>query len=263
MMQSTLTEPASTAVAGRDLKANVEEFLARGFTVIPNVLTADQIETGKRLLTDLFDREREIATQRGWRNATYQCSYMLPGKHEFFRKLPMNPITLGFARAILGADCILSSLNGLTMSPGGPNQDLHLDQNEHTPGIVININATHTLDDFTKENGATRIVPMSQLRTGKNRKFSDEESNTVQIEAPAGSVIAFNGGAIHAGSANRTKSLRRCLHAFFTRPWVKSQWDYTRSFTPEIAAALSDDEKKLFGFQCKEPAYDLKTDQII
>jgi ectoine hydroxylase-related dioxygenase (phytanoyl-CoA dioxygenase family) len=244
-------------------QSNVDEFLARGFTVIPNVMSAHQIETGRRLLNEIFEREQAVAQERGWRNATYQCSYLLPGKHEFFRALPANPITLGFVRAILGDDCILSSLNGLTMAPGGLNQNLHLDQAEHTPGIVININATHTLDDFTKENGATRIIPMSHQRTGTNRNFSDEEHNAVQIEAPAGSLIAFNGGAIHAGSANRTNSLRRCLHAFYTRPWVRPQWDFKRSFTPEIIATLTDEQKRLFGFQAHEPAYDLKTNEII
>ena len=203
IMQDTLVQPIADPSSAIDFQPHVEEFLQRGFTVIPNVLTPEQVEIGKQLLTDLFDREHVIAEQRGWRNATYQCCYMLPGKHEFFRKLPMNPITLSFVRKVLGNDCVLSSLNGLTMAPGGPNQTLHLDQAEHTPGIVININATHTLDDFTKENGAMRIVPLSHLRTGRNRNFTDEEANTIQIEAPAGSVIAFNGGAIHAGSATK------------------------------------------------------------
>src|SRR5581483_5883240 len=136
-MQTTLDQPPAIA----NLDAHVEQFLEEGFTVIPNVLTREQIETGRRLLNELFQREHDVAGVRGWRNATYQCAYMLLGKHEFFRKLPFNPITLGFVRKILGDDCILSSLNGLTMAPGGPNQTLHLDQNEHTPGIVININA--------------------------------------------------------------------------------------------------------------------------
>ena len=230
--------------------------------MIPNVLTPEQVETGRQLLTDLFEREKDVAEKRGWRNATYQCCYMLPGKHEFFRKLPLNARTLGFVRAVLGDDCILSSLNGLTMAPGGPNQALHLDQPEHTPGIVININATHTLDDFTKDNGATRIVPMSQTRSGKNRNFSDEEKNTIQIEAPSGSLIAFNGGAIHAGSANRTNQLRRCLHAYYTRPWAKPQWDYRRSLPSEIVAGMSADEKRLYGFESMEQVYDLKTDEV-
>src|SRR5262245_60508477 len=176
-MHATIPTPSPTRSDA--FAANVAEFLERGFTVIPNVLTAEQVELGWKLLTELFEREAAVAEKRGWRNATYQVSYLLPGKHAFFRALPTNPITLGFVQQILGNDCILSSLNGLTMSPGGPDQNLHLDQPEHTPGIVININATHTLDDFTKENGATRIVPFSHTRTGKNRHFTDEEPNTV------------------------------------------------------------------------------------
>jgi ectoine hydroxylase-related dioxygenase (phytanoyl-CoA dioxygenase family) len=262
MMYTTTSESIVTAPKIPDLISRVEEFLERGFTVIPNVLSREQVETGRQLLTDLFERESDIATKRGWKNATYQCSYMLPGKHEFFRFVPTNPITLSFVRAILGQDCYLSSLNGLTMAPGGPDQTLHLDQAEHTPGIVININVTHPLDDFTKENGATRIVPMSQHRSGRNRNFTDEEQNAVQVEAPAGSVIAFNGGAIHAGSANRTRNLRRCLHAFYTRAWVRPQWDYTRSFTPEVIATLSDEQRRLFGFIRSEQVYDLATDEV-
>lgn len=262
-MQDTLMPALETETVGDDFEPHVAEFLERGYTVIPNILTPQQVQTARRLITEVFERERDIATQRGWSNATYQCSYMLPGKHAFFRKLPSNPKTLSFVRRILGNDCILSSLNGLTMAPGGPDQPLHLDQAEHTPGIVININATHTLDDFTTQNGATRIVPKSHLRTGKNRRFDDLESQTIQIEAPAGSLIAFNGGAIHAGSANKTSQLRRCLHAFYTRPWAKAQWDFKRSFTPQIVSELTDDEKRLFGFMSREPAYDLSIDQIV
>ena len=259
-MNSTLAPPAASD-ASHDFQQHVDEFLERGFTVIPNVLTREQVELGKQLLTELFEREKVVAQKHGWRNATYQCCYMLPGKHEFFRKLPLNPITISFARKILGDDCILSSLNGLTMAPGGPNQVLHLDQPEHTPGIVININATHTLDDFTKENGATRIVPASHMRSGRNRDFAGEEKHTIQIEAPAGSLIAFNGGCIHAGSANRTDKLRRCLHAYYTRAWAKPQWDFRRSFTPEIVATMSVEEKRLYGFQSMEQVYDLARDE--
>src|SRR5437667_12119509 len=113
-MHTTFSQPMSAV----DLQPHIEEFLQRGFTVIRNVLSAEQIETGKQLLTELFERERDVASKRGWRNATYQCCYMLPGKHEFFRKLPFNPITLGFVHKILGPECLLSSLNGLTMAPG-------------------------------------------------------------------------------------------------------------------------------------------------
>ena len=261
-MQTTFSQPVSGSTVARDFQPHVEEFLARihGDPECSHPGANRDRQTIAHRIVRARSRNRH-PTRLAQRHLPVQLH--APGQA---RILPRLADASGHAwirsrdsRGRLHPE----QLEWADDAPGGPNQDLHLDQAEHTPGIVININATHTLDDFTKENGATRIVPLSQLRTGKNRKFSDEESNTVQIEAPAGSVIAFNGGAIHAGSANRTQSLRRCAHAFYTRPWVKSQWDYTRSFTPEIIATLSDEQRRLFGFTSKEPAYDLKSDQII
>jgi ectoine hydroxylase-related dioxygenase (phytanoyl-CoA dioxygenase family) len=75
-------------------------------------------------------------------------------------------------------------------------------------------------------------------------------------------LIAFNGGLVHAGSANRTEKLRRCLHAYYTRPWCRVQWDYTRSLTPDVVATLSADQRKLFGFEAGTQWYDAATDEV-
>src|SRR5206468_12420908 len=114
--------------------------------------------------TGIFEKESTIGTHRGWHTAQYKCSYMLPQKHEFFRGIPMNPRLLSLMRKVLGDNCMLSSLNGLTMLPRGQTQALHLDQHDFVPNLVININALHTLDDFTRENGCTRVVPGSHQR---------------------------------------------------------------------------------------------------
>ena len=128
---------------------------------------------------------------------------MLPQKHEFFRQVPFNPRVLPLARKVLGENCILSSLNGLTMLPHGETQPLHLDQPDHVPNLVININALYTLDDFTRENGCTRIVPGSHNRAPGTKIDRDkDERKAIYLEAPRGSLIAFNGGLVHAGSAN-------------------------------------------------------------
>ena len=188
---------------------------------------------------------------------------MLPQKHELFRRMPLNPKLLPLMRKLLGEDCVMSSLNGLTMSPGGDTQKLHLDQHEHVPGVVININALHALDDFTKANGCTRVVPFSHDRPpGTPIDHEQDERDAVYLEAPAGSVIAFNGGLVHAGSANTTQGLRRCLHFYYTRPWVRTQWDYPASFSPDVVAGLSDEQKRLFGFYSPEQRYDYRTHDV-
>jgi ectoine hydroxylase-related dioxygenase (phytanoyl-CoA dioxygenase family) len=72
-------------------------------------------------------------------------------------------------------------------------------------------------------------------------------------------LIAFNGGLVHAGSANRTDRLRRCSHAYFTRPWCRPQWDIPRSLSTEVRNTLSDEQKRLFGFGAGTQWYDSAT----
>jgi len=113
---------------------------------------------------------------------------------------------------------------------------------------VLNINAMYCLDEFTVENGATRIVPGSH-----NRIFDRAidpatfEGETIRLTARAGSLVAFNGGLWHAGSANKTTGYRRALHAYYSRSWVKPQWDMTRSLTDDTITALTDEEKRIYG----------------
>ncbi|MCW8133431.1 MAG: hypothetical protein KIS92_24015, partial [Planctomycetota bacterium] len=65
-----------------------------------------------------------------------------------------------------------------------------------------------------------------------------------------------NGGLWHAGSANRTQQNRRALHLFYSRSWVRPQWDYPKSLTPDVVAAMSQEEKQLFGFFAQPGWYD-------
>jgi ectoine hydroxylase-related dioxygenase (phytanoyl-CoA dioxygenase family) len=166
---------------------------------------------------------------------------------------------------LLGEHGVLASLNGLSMTPGGKPQDLHIDQSETIPGSVLYINALHTLDGFTRENGCTRVVPFSQDRQWRKGAMDLPalEKEVVYLEAPAGSLIAYNGGLFHAGSQNQTSMPRRCIHAFFSRPWVRPQWDYTRSLSPDVIASLTEEQKRLFGFYAQAGWYDYKTDDVV
>src|SRR5690349_11257835 len=148
----------------QDIERHAKEIETQGYTIVENVLTLDQVEQARTTLARILEEEKDVGTRRGWQNDSWRVSYMLPQKDEMFRQLPMNPRVLPLMQRVLGKTCVLSSLNGLTMSPGGKTQQLHLDQPEHIPGLVLNVNALHTLDDFTRANGCTRVVPGSQHR---------------------------------------------------------------------------------------------------
>ena len=76
------------------------------------------------------------------------------------------------------------------------------------------------LDDFTEENGATRVVPGSHLWDGQpeQRKVYPGE---VQATGTAGTVVVFDSRLFHAGGANRSAAPRRGLTVFFCRSWAK------------------------------------------
>ena len=245
------------------LEEHAEELRTRGYTIVESVLDADQLAETNAALDQIFETEYELGLDRGWRNEVYQVAYMLPQKHPLFRSFPLNPKVLPLMQLLLGNRCVLGSLNGLSMTPGGETQRMHLDQTETVPGALLYINALHALDDFTRANGCTRVVPFSQ-----NRPFSRQmdpaeyEGEAVYLEAPAGSLIAYNGGLWHAGSQNTTDKRRRAIHAFFHKPWVRSQWDYPRSLSAEVIAELTPAQKRLFGFYSRTMWYDYRTDSM-
>jgi len=248
----------------KPLEHYAAELTEQGYTIMEGVLDARQTQEARDALQEIFNRESGIAVQRKWHTAQHQAAYMLPEKHELFRQLPLNEPVLSLMRLLLGERCVLSSLNGLTMVPGGEDQPLHLDQPETIPGQVLAINAMHCLDDFTVANGATRVIPGSQNRVlppGMERGAF--ESETIRLEAPAGSLIAFNGGLWHAGSRNTTDQPRRAIHAYYCRPWIVPQWNYPRSLSPEVTATLSDEQKRLFGYYAEPMWYDSHTDQFM
>jgi ectoine hydroxylase-related dioxygenase (phytanoyl-CoA dioxygenase family) len=260
-MISTLTAPAEPA----SLEKHAAELRTNGYTIVENILTPEQVQTARDLVEQIFKDEHDLAIERGWRNNRYQVSYMLPQKHELFRQLPLHPTVIGLVRAVMGPKVVMSSFNAMTMMPGGESQELHMDQPDRVPGTVLNINAMYVLDPFTQENGCTRGIPGSQdwaMDTPINK--AELEKQVTWLEAPVGSLIAFNGGMLHAGSANKSKNLRRVLHAYYCRSWVRPQWDFARSLTPDIQATLTDEQKRLFGIRNRDARYDAKlNDRIV
>lgn len=81
------------------------------------------------------------------------------------------------------------------------------------------------LDDATLDNGTVRVVPGSHRRgvlphvkrEGSNDLAVEvDEAESVAIEVPAGSIVAFSSLTLHATGANRTDRARRIYLAQYT-----------------------------------------------
>ena len=241
-----------------DLGAHIEEIRREGFTVVPGVLEPAAVARAVDALDEIFAGEADIAAKRGWSNHTHQVSYLLPAKHREFRSLCSHPGLLAAARAVLGDDCVVASFNGLSMTPGGEAQELHIDQEESVRGDVVTVNAVCVLDDFTEANGATRVVPGSHQRGPVPAEPAAVEPDARAVEAPSGSVILIEGRTWHAGGSNASDRPRRALHVYFAKPWIRPHWDFPGSLPADIADDLSAEERRLLGFCSRPPRFDVE-----
>ncbi len=166
----------------------------------------------------------------------------LVNKDPVFEVCFTEPRLLACLAHVLG-DFKLSSLNSRAALPGQGLQALHTEGGPVGLGPYQVCNSIWLLDDFTEENGATRVVPGSHRRTVPVRDELPDplaaHPDQVTLTAPAGTVIVFNSHLWHGGTRNNTDRPRRALHSYFTRRGNGQQLNQREYIRPETRARLS------------------------
>jgi ectoine hydroxylase-related dioxygenase (phytanoyl-CoA dioxygenase family) len=102
------------------------------------------------------------------------------------------------------------------------------------------------LEDFTADNGATRVIPGSHRWPIEREPRLDE---TVAALMPAGSAIVYLGATIHAGGPNTTSDRqRRGMHHSYTLGWLRTEENHYLSVPIEVARTLPRRAQELLGF---------------
>lgn len=169
----------------------------------------------------------------------------LVNKGAVFDGIYTHPVVLAAARHVIGRPFKIHSLNGHDPLPGHGQQALHPDWGGARPDLNVFsvMNSLWILDDFSAENGATRIVPGSQRWPGSPKDhLADLQAvhpQEINIEAPAGSVAVFNGHTWHGSTHNRSQRRRRVYHCAFIAREFPQQTDQRAFLRPETAQRLS------------------------
>jgi hypothetical protein len=181
----------------------------------------------------------------------------LVNKGEVFDIFYTHPRVLAGIAHVLGQSIKLSSLNYRAAKPGMGLQKLHVDWHEAVaPGQYKVCNSIWLLDAFTKENGATRVVPGTHLSGALPQEIlPDPEAphpDEVIIDAPAGSVFIFNSHTWHGGTTNHTEKSRRSIHSYFCRSDQPQQVDQSRYIKTETLNRLSPAAVRILGLDDKK-----------
>ena len=231
----------------RDVILSEEEkafFDAQGYLPLPAVMSAAEVTALVNRLEELAEEEGDDAGKEVHQEGGTMRLSNLIDKGTVFEKCITDPRVLTAIRHIVGSELRLSSLNARASLPGRGLQGIHADWGE---GVQVGdyhvCNSIWLLTDFTTENGATRVVPGSHL-SGKvpseeMASTTDPHPDDVQLLAPAGTVVVFNGHLWHGGTHNRSDNKRWAMHGYFCRRSVSQQTDQRQWLSQETVSRLS------------------------
>jgi ectoine hydroxylase-related dioxygenase (phytanoyl-CoA dioxygenase family) len=213
-----------------------------GYAPLPGMLTDEQLDRARTRVAELAAAEGDAAGREVHQEAGTARLADLVNKDPVFEVCFTDPRLLAAVAHVLG-EFKLSSLNSRAALPGHGLQALHAEGGPVGGGAFSVCNSIWLLDDFTEENGATRVVPGSHRRTTSVRDAVDDplapHPEQVTLTAPAGTVVVFNSHLWHGGTRNDTDRPRRALHAYFTRRDGGQQTDQRAHLRPETRARLS------------------------
>ncbi|MEX5669052.1 phytanoyl-CoA dioxygenase family protein, partial [Pseudomonas neuropathica] len=131
----------------------------------------------------------------------------------------MHPTVLGATRKFLcrnSSNIQLNLTQVICIDPGQKAQFLHRDEGawdwyDHFPvNFHIEVSTIWAMDDFTEENGATRVIPGSHKHNLLPLSFTQADS--LAAEMKKGSVLVYTGKTIHGGGEDKSKASRRALN---------------------------------------------------
>ena len=172
------------------------------------------------------------------------------------RLMALHPILLGAADHTLLPWCAryqISYTGTMHLMPGETAQALHRDAFFYpfrNPGAVTQQGSLWAVTDFSRENGATRIVPGSHLWEEEHQPRAEE---VIPAEMPAGSAIIYAHNLIHGGGANTTGEPRAAVAINFTLGWLRQQENQFLALPPEKARELPEQLQRLVGYDLGAP----------
>lgn len=203
------------------LSTTHQEALNReGYAVFRNVIAADWLESLRAAFDDGCAKDSSLPVNSVIKESGTRHIDNLVSRGPVFERVCTHPLVLAAVSHVLHVPFRLAQMNGREPLPGYGLQGLHADWTSRAKGEPYRIvTAIWLLDDFTSENGATRVVPGThRLLHQRPKRFADPASRHQEQEiivAPAGSVLLFNGHLWHSGTRNQTNLRRRVLQCSF------------------------------------------------
>ena len=233
--------------------AQITQALRRdGAVVVRDVADSDLIDSVVAELRPALDADKPEHASPFDGGRTLRASYGLLTYAPSAGALVDHDLVIQVANDILLPHCSsynIGSLTAIEIHPGESAQALHRDDSLYpieNAGMELLIGVMWALDDFTEENGGTRIVPGSHrfLRSWHLPDVSNWEAVTMK----KGSVLFYLGSTWHGGGANKSDSPRLGLINTYSLGWLRQESNAFLDTPPEVAAKFDPRLRALMGY---------------
>ena len=167
--------------------------------------------------------------------------------------LVMHPTVLATCDDFLGhvTSYQLHLTQIIDIGPGADAQPIHRDQwafdfFPFPTGYDVQCNTIWAGDDFTEENGATRVIPGSNTAADRLRFALDDSIPAVMSR---GSVLFYSGSVYHGGGPNTSDTNRRAINITYNVSFLRQEENQYLSVPLEQAATFPEDLQRLMGYR--------------
>ncbi len=224
-----------TALTTLPAAASTEQILevirADGAVILADVLAPAEINQFRTELDPYMDAT--AAGQDDFTGRSTTRTGALVARSAKARDMIMNETVVKAANEFLAPFCQRIQLHLtqiIRLRPGQGKQMIHRDRwawGRYMQNMEPQFNTIWAMTDFTKENGATQIIPGSaNLRRHPNAEKVTAMSGVIPIECAPGSVAIWDGNIWHASGERTNPGERVVCHITYTRLMMRPVEDY-------------------------------------
>jgi ectoine hydroxylase-related dioxygenase (phytanoyl-CoA dioxygenase family) len=229
-----------------------------GFAVVEGVLDRNMVARTRERMYRVRDLiVEDIGAGRLARAGEIGVLRLMAKYDPFFLEFLELPEVLAAVDATVSNTAILHLQNGFILPSAPPSEQQQVFQNTYHQdfprvlnGYLASVNVFFAIDEFTRENGATWVLPGTH-QTPACPPIGERASRGVALECPAGSMIVFDSTLWHAAGPNTSGRDRLAINHQFTRSWIKQQIDYVRALGDAVVQTQTPRTQQLLGWYAR------------
>lgn len=204
--------------------AHSDRVRREGYTIVENAIHPTLCDEIAVDLVRLEDELGILPADNSFEGVHTTRIYNLLAHGPLYERIPVHPNVLPIVEQVLDPGLLISSLSSISIASDETAQPIHADDQliplpkPHPPIIC---NTMWAITDFTKHNGATRLVPGTHL--ADHSPDLSMHYDTIPAVMPKGSVLVWVGSLWHGGGANQTTERRVGIAMNYCAGFIRQQ----------------------------------------